>query len=922
MQGVGSPQTPGSAPAAPRTGTPGRSPARTDINQPRPRHSFWWYVKWFFITIQLILFCLIVVTVCIGKGIYDELSQIVPDTHYITLRNKVEATRVYAADGTLLAEFKGDERDWVSINQLMVQRKRGTVVRKEACRLVDATLSVEDARFYTHPGMDAKRIVGAALANYRSGGTSQGGSTITEQLAVNLYLKRKKTFSRRLQTALLALQLERRFSKDEILELYLNEIFYGNHATGCEAASHLYFNKPARNLSIAQAALLAGLPQQPKRLEPFYHFDNAKKRQAIVLHEMFQNKKINWGQYQQALKDTSVESDIARAKVRYLNQHRQKPHWLAPYFVAYVKQYLQRQYDWTDDYLNTAGLKIYTTLDTKMQANAEMLLKEHVGWYSQRSAYLQGALVCIDPNTGHLLAMVGGRDYYDDAHNGRFNRAAQARRQVGSSFKPYVYATALEMGYSPDSRVVDRPLRVNGDREVKSGGHEIKNFTFRHDGNISFRQAIAQSNNVAAVRVLLKVGIQNVIQKAHLMGIQSSLVPVPTLALGTSELTPVEHTSAFGVFATRGLRAESTPVERVDNAVGETIMEHSHPVRGARVLSPEAANGMWDMLRGVVTEGTGKNAQIGGVDVIGKTGTTSSNKDIWFMGATKDLVCGVWMGYDRPRDLGGNSAGGKWCAPLWRDFMVRALDIWSHRNPIQKVVEDARATAMRQMVAAQFKKYVQVRICNESGLRATSACPSTRIEQFSSAGGATGGAPTQYCNIHVPRAHGSRSLGDTYDSSSSPQPGDLGYDSSTDQAVGIRHPARHDTGDNTYPEDTSDTRQRGQEPTVQDDQSTGNNEKLDLPDNQNDHPTTDENSDGQRQGSLERHTNVAYHFGKTARAKPKDEVTASTGDEEVVATVCAETGELATSHCPVTVQRFFAVADVPRRHCTLHTKNR
>lgn len=909
MQGVGSPQSPGSAPVSPRTGG---ATARGGVDTPRQRHSFWWYIKWFFITLQLIIFCVIVVTVCIGKGIYDELSQIVPDVHYITTRNRVEATRVYAMDGSLLAEFKGDERDWMPIDQLKVMRKRGKTSIKEPCRLIDATLSVEDVRFYSHPGVDAKRVVGAALADYRSHGAGQGGSTITEQLAVNLYLKRKKTLSRRLQTALLALQLERRFSKDEILELYLNEIYYGNHATGCEAASRLYFNKPARALSIAQAALLAGLPQQPKRLEPFGHFEAAKKRQAIVLHEMFLNHKINWGQYQQALKDPAVERDIARSKRRYLNQHRQQPHWRFPYFVSYVKQYLQKQYDWSDDYLNTAGLKIYTTLDPQMQADAEMRLKEHVAQYSYHG-YLQGALVCIDPNTGHILTMVGGRDYYDTTHNGEFNRASQARRQVGSSFKPYVYAEAMEQGYSPDSRVMDSPLHVLNDKEIKWGGKEIQNYNFRHEGWIPLRHAIAESNNVAAVRTLLKVGIQNVIQKAHLMGIQSSLVPVPTLALGSSELTPLEHTSAFGVFATRGMRAESTPVERVENAAGETIMEHTHPVHGARVLSPDAANNMWDMLRGVVTEGTGRNAQIEGVDVIGKTGTTSSNKDIWFMGATKDLVCGVWMGYDKPQDLGGNSAGGKWCAPLWHDFMARALDVWSHRYPIQKIVEDARVTDQRKVQAEQYKKYTRVRICNESGLRATSACPATHYDVFSSAGGPTGSAPTQYCTIHVPQAHSARSLSEDTQTANNSQPGDLGYDAATDKA-----PNGATGGDNGASPDANtkpDTRDKGATDPA--------SEKLDLPDN----PTVqgDGASDGaggnngQRQGSLARHTTIAYHRAGSAE-RPTREAAAPTGDEEVVATVCAESGDLATTNCPVTLQRFFTAATVPHRHCKLHGK--
>jgi membrane peptidoglycan carboxypeptidase len=268
---------------------------------------------------------------------------------------------------------------------------------------------------------------------------------------------------------------------------------------------------------------------------------------------------------------------------------------------------------------------------------------------------------------------------------------------------------------------------------------------------------------------MLKVGIQNVVQKAHLMGIQSALSPYPSLALGTSDLSLLEHVSAYGVFATRGLRAEATPIRRVDNYAGETIIESPTPVRAARVLSPGAANAMWEMLRYVVTSGTGRVASIPGVDVIGKTGTTSANKDVWFMGASKDLVTGVWMGYDRPRELGYGSAGGKWCAPVWREFMVQAIDIWRSRKPVEKLVEDARATAQRRFLAAQYKQYVRVRICDEIGLLATKDCPSSHVEVFSAAGG----APTQFCDVHRRMPTKPRDLNT---GAAPPSPGDLGFD--------------------------------------------------------------------------------------------------------------------------------------------------
>ncbi|MDQ3814143.1 MAG: PBP1A family penicillin-binding protein [Armatimonadota bacterium] len=772
----------GTAPSAP---PPAGRPSGGKPRSKRVPHSFWWYLKWIFITLQLLLFCLIVVTLSIGYGIYNRLSEIVPDVRYITMRNKAESTIIYAADGkTILAEFKADVRKWIGIDDLKVWRNRGAGPRQEPGNLVKATLAVEDARFYTHPGMDAKRILGAAWANVRnSDGLKQGGSTITEQLAVNLYQKRTKSMGRRLQTALLALQLEKRFTKDEILELYLNEIYYGNHAYGCEAAARTYFNKPTKDLTLAQAAFLAGLPQAPARYDPLESdkkLNRAIKRRRLVLRAMLesdtQGLRINWGQYQQAVKDRTIYYSIRQARRRLDRQRLDQPRWRAPYFVSYVKQYLDKKYGYSEEFLNRGGLKIYTTLDPKVQSVAESVLLAQLRRLSGRGN-LQGALVCIDPWTGHVIAMVGGRDYYNK-RNGQFNRATQARRQPGSTFKPYIYATAMEMGYSPDSRVRDSELRTNGEREVRRGGHEVKNYDFRHRGKISFLQAIGMSNNVAATRVLLAVGIQNVIEKAHLMGIQSSLHPYTSLALGTSEVTLLEHVSAFGVFATRGLRAEPVPVERVDNYVGEALIEHTHPVHGARVLSQETGDKMWRMLRYVVTSGTGENAQIPGADVIGKTGTTSDNKDVWFMGATRQLATGVWLGYDRPRELYGSS-GGRWCAPVWRRFMEQALEEWGKRRKTEKMIEDARITERQKLIADQYKMYVQRRICNESGLLATSNCPSTHIDTFSAAGG----APTQSCYIHVEEARRVRSLGDENATASEPRPGDLGYDAAADEIL-------------------------------------------------------------------------------------------------------------------------------------------
>jgi penicillin-binding protein 1A len=718
--------------------TPARGSSRST---PRPgaaapRHTFWWYLKWLFIIGQLVLFCAIITTASVLYGVYQRLDQIDLDVRSITVHSKAEPTVVYAADGTKLAEFRGEQRSWIPLEKMERTVTRNGKTVTELGWLPKATIAIEDWRFFSHPGMDPKRILKAAWVNFRSGDVEQGGSTITEQLAKNIYLSHTRTLSRRLQTALLALKLERAFSKDEILELYLNEIYYGNNAYGCEAAAERYFGKSAGELSIAEAALLAGLPNSPTRLDPFDHFDNAKDRQRVILKAMLQRNKINYTQYLEAVRDKSLEKRIREAAGRYRYERHDTQRWRAPYFVSYVKSYLQKQYNWSDEFLSKSGLKIYTTLNPRIEAIAEKVMDRNLERRSEGRTPLQGALVCIDPWSGHIIAMYGGRDYYSKKWNGQFNRAVQAKRQPGSTFKPYVYATAMEMGYTPDSIVVDKPLKV--------WGHTIKNYDFKYHGAMAFRTAIGISDNVAATRVLMKIGIQNVVEKAHQMGITSSLRPVPTLALGTSEVSLLETTSAFGAFATRGLRAEPTPVERVDNYAGETLVEHPHPVAAARVLSEDAADRMWDMLHYVMTNGTGRPAQLDSTSqTIGKTGTTSSNKDVWFMGATKQLVAGVWMGYDKPRELYGSSGGG-WSGPAWRGFMDQALAVWKKKNTVERLVENARATEQRRLQAAQDKQYVRRRICDDTGLLATSACPHTHIEEFSAAGG----APTQYCDVH------------------------------------------------------------------------------------------------------------------------------------------------------------------------------
>ena len=766
-------------------------PSSGVVAPPKFRHTFWWYLSRLLMLFSVMLFCVIIAAATMGKGLYDELQNTVPDLRVLLEKNRAEPSRVYAADGSLLAEFDLQERIFVPIKDLKVQRRRGVQFVTEPGRLIDATLSMEDARFYSHPGTDAKRIIGAMLANYEAGKVTQGGSTITEQLVKNVYLTNKRTMARRLTTTMIALQLERKLSKDEILEAYLNEIPYGNRAYGCEAGAQTYFGKHASELTIAEAALLAGLPQAPTILNPFKHYDRAAARQRLVLHEMWEKKRINWGQYQEALKDTETQK-LVEKRAAIVKEERANPtKWKAPYFVKYVRDYLRKNYGYD---LNEPGLKVYTSLDPKLQKIAERALSQGV---AEHGAKLQGAMVSLDPRTGQIVAMVGGRD--PNPGNDTFNRATQAKRQPGSTMKPYIYAAAMEAGMKPSSTLVDSDLWVCGNSECppnkrskRRGGHEIRNYTRGHVGTTTLENGLAQSNNVVATRLLLKVGIQTAIQKAHLMGIQSSLDPYPSLALGASGVSVLEHVSAYGVFATKGLRAEPTPVIKVENYSGDVLLEQPSQIRASRVLSQNAANEMYLMLRNVVTNGTGRpvgNA-LPGMEIIGKTGTTTDAKDVWFMGASPELVTGVWMGYDTPKPLGFGSAGGKWCGPVFADYMRQAVPIWKSRpdRSMQKLVEDKRATEQQRYIADQNKSLISVRICKESGLLATKECPDTEMRTFSAAGG----APKQFCDIHKSQPTQPRQLDAGADRA---RAGDLGFD-----------PARDNSGDSNNNGDNAPAR--------------------------------------------------------------------------------------------------------------------
>ncbi|MCL6630072.1 MAG: penicillin-binding protein 1A, partial [Armatimonadetes bacterium] len=605
-------------------------------------------------------------------------------------------------DGVVLAEVFEENREFVKLDDIPKA-------------LQDATIAIEDSRFYKHIGIDLKGIARALYQNLRKKEISQGGSTITQQLARNIYLTREKTLSRKLQEVVLALQLERNFSKQQILELYLNEVYYGSGACGVQAASKVYFGKEVKNLTLSQCALIAGLPQKPSVYSPHENLDLAIKRRNVVLDRMAELGYITEEQCEQAKRE---KPKIVPRKPTGIARYK------APWFVTYVIQQLSDEFG--ADLVYRGGLRVYTTLNYEMQKAAEEALREGV-----RSAkYLnvtQGALVCIEPQNGYIRAMVGGVN--PDFTKDQYNRVVQARRQPGSAFKAFVYTAAIDNGYDPDYRISNARISFPG-----YGGKtwSPRNYDGRYGGSYTIRRAIAQSVNICAVRMANEIGIDKVIAYAGMLGIKSPLTRSLALALGASDVTPLEICSAYGVFAANGVRAEPMAVVRITTCEAgreEAVIAEYAPTT-IRVLSQETARIMNDLFRGVVTSGTGRRA-LRVPKAHGKTGTTNNDRNAWFIGYTPELVAAVWVGNDDNSPMKG-VWGGNVCCPIWTQFMLKALDVYKRRYEDQGL---QTSKDMNRSSHERSRSYHQeevetpapqmIRLCSESGYRATPDCPST-----------------------------------------------------------------------------------------------------------------------------------------------------------------------------------------------------
>ena len=656
---------------------------------------------------------------------------------------------------TLLARVYKENREFTPLSQ----------VPRE---LVAATIAIEDRRFYAHRGISPRDILRAAWVNLLGSRVQQGGSTLTQQLARNIWLSQERTWQRKIREILLALELERNFSKDEILEMYFNEVYYGHGAYGVRTAALTYFKKQPPDLTLPECALLAGLPQRPAGYDPIQHPEVAKTRRADVLEAMLREGLISRHDMVVAKQDTLVHPAAGRAPAGVVINR-------APHFSHLVIRNLTQQFG--EDMVYGGGLRVYTGLDMRVQEAAQRALDDGVQGLRDSGRVKgglvgQGALACVDVHDGRVLAMAGGVGPYDQV---QFNRAYPGSpvygRQPGSSFKPYVWTAALESGFGPGSTFSGSAL------SVPLGGGKTwspKNYSPNQGGSWSLRNALAQSVNLVSVRVTREVGVDRVRSTAaRLMNISADrLDPYLSLALGVSNVSPLEQASGYAVFASGGLRWDRVLVLQIEDHWGRVI--YRAPAAPQRVLDPEVANSMISMLRGVVTGGTGTRASAVGYVCGGKTGTTQDGRDAWWVGFTPDLSAAVWVGNDDytpcPR-----ASGGGFCAPIWARFMRDAMQVLNYNGEFP---QGAGAQTTQRTSAAKPKpekpKPQTVTLCAETGLRATPYCPSTFEKTF-----APGDTPPGVCGAHGP------SPGSAERPPAAERPGDADHESGGSRTVTV-----------------------------------------------------------------------------------------------------------------------------------------
>lgn len=553
------------------------------------------------------------------------------------------ASHVYDDNNELIDEFFLEDRKIIKIS--------------EVPRIVPyAFIAAEDSRFYQHQGFDMQSISRALLKNFEAGHIVQGASTITQQVAKMMYLSPEKKYMRKVREAILAYKIDKYLTKDEILNLYLNQIYLGHGTYGIESASLGYFGKSARDLALPEAAMLAGLPKAPSTYSPFLHHEKAKQRQIYVLTRMMEDGYI-------------TPAEMKRAIAAPLKLRPTKPKdKVAAYFVEHVRRYVQEKYG--ADVLYKEGLSIYTTLNLSAQKDARDAMEKGLAELEDREKYehglVQGALYCMDVKTGAVKAMVGGRDF----NKSEFNRATQSRRQPGSAFKPLIYTAAFDKGMNPSTRFVDSPI-VFEDISKEDGLWKPKNFDEKFLGPITMRTALVQSRNIVTIKILQEIGIDYAASYAMNMGITSPITRNLSLALGTSGVTLQEMVRAYGTLANEGKKVTPYFIKKIVDRTGNIFEEAK--IQSEQVIDPRIAFMTTYIMQDVVESGTGRRVKSIGRPVAGKTGTTNDVRDAWFIGFTPSVITGVWVGFDQEISLGKKEVGGRAAAPLWLYFMEKFL---------------------------------------------------------------------------------------------------------------------------------------------------------------------------------------------------------------------------------------------------------
>ncbi len=652
----------------------------------------------------------LVIGLCVGG--YISIVSDLPPAESISFFAPPIATKVYDTNGNLLSEFYIERRELTTIDQVPYYLKAGVIC-------------IEDKLFYKHWGVDILALVRALLTNLIHMRVVQGGGTITMQLARNMFLTLEQTMVRKLKEMALAIRIERTYTKDEILEKYLNQINFGQGHYGVATAAHYLFDKGISELTLAECALLVAIPKSPERFSPYKHPERAIQRRNFVLKEMHKSKIITLEEYEAAIQESL-------SVVEHIEENR-----TGEYFLEEIRRYLELKYG--PEFVYRSGANIYTTLDTKIQQAAEEIFEQHISALEEEynfknpkakfdslgladtmkfSPYLQGAFVLLDYRTGEVKALIGGRDFSQS----QWNHATQAGRQAGSAFKVFVFSAAIDNGFTPADIVLDLPivLEVPGVDSI----YRPSNYDRKFMGPITVRNALKFSRNLAAIRLIRNIGPELVVQYAHMLGVKSPLLAVVSLALGVCDVSLLEMTSAVGTIANLGVQVEPLFIKKITDNDG-TVIERNESLPERR-LSAQTSYIMTSMMESVVNGGTAYAIRqyYKGL-AAGKTGTTNNYSDAWFLGFTPKYVAGIWLGFDDNERIFRGATGGRIAAPLWGKIMAAIIDTTTQGG------------------FAEPEGLVHVRICQETGRIARDMCPNSIDEVF-----VRGTEPTEYCELH------------------------------------------------------------------------------------------------------------------------------------------------------------------------------